>query len=489
MGIVARQGIKYSIVGYLGFLLGTLAVIYIFPNDIAFYGKLRFIMASAEMLLPIVVFGVSFSNVKFFNQARKENRHQNFLSISLGFVVFNFVVFSLLYFLINLLFPSLENSELWRMKMLIFPLILIMALSSVLNKYISNYKRIAIPNIFQNLFPKLANLGAFCLFFYLGFSEKFAYSFFLGMFVLALFGYVLYANKLEQITPNFSLDYIKKNQRWKEILNYSFYGFLGNIGYFIAFRIDNFMIGELINFEENGVYSIIMATLSFIMIPQMGINSISAPIINQSIENKDFKGLNIFYKKTSLNLFSLGLVLFCCILVGFPFLTDFIKNGDKLLAAQSLIWILGSSMLFDLATGFNGDIISLSKYYRFNIVMMLFLATLTVTLNLLFIYFTDLGIFGVALATAISLISFNILKIIFNYKKFGVSPFSNKMLYIFGICIAATGIALLLPDFNSNFLNLIYKPSVVLLLIIIVNHFAKIFPLEEYIKNLIKKNK
>ena len=64
MSVVARQGFKYSLIGYFGFLLGTISSVFIFPFDMEFYGKLRYVLPTAEMLLPIVVFGLSFSNVK-----------------------------------------------------------------------------------------------------------------------------------------------------------------------------------------------------------------------------------------------------------------------------------------------------------------------------------------------------------------------------------------------------------------------------------------
>ncbi len=53
MSVVARQGFKYSIIGYIGFLLGTVSAIFIFPNDFEFYGKLRYSMQTAEMLVPL----------------------------------------------------------------------------------------------------------------------------------------------------------------------------------------------------------------------------------------------------------------------------------------------------------------------------------------------------------------------------------------------------------------------------------------------------
>lgn len=481
MSVVARQGFKYSVIGYLGFLLGTFSAIFVFPHDMEFYGKLRYVLPTAEMLLPVVVFGLSFSNVKFFNQTHQDGKHQNFLSLSLLGILLNFIIFLIGYFAVNLLFPKLQETEMWQMKRLILPLILVLAFSAVFNKYLSNFKRIVVPNIFENLIPKIANLGAFCLFFFIGFPEKAAYLFFIGMFILGLFGYIYYTNRLEKLKPDFSTEYIKKDNLWKEVLNYSFYGFLGNIGNFIAVRIDSVMIGEFLGFEPNGVYNTLYSIISLITVPAMGLYSISAPIINKHLAENDYEELDRLHKKSSLILFFLGLVLLSCVLVGFPYLTHFIKNGELLRQSEPVIWVLGFAMLFDLATGFNGHIISLSKYYRFNIVVMLFLAVTTVLLNIYFLKNTNLELFGVAIATSISLTLFNIAKITFNYIKFGVFPLTIEMIYALIIGTLGITVAIILPDFKSSFVNLIYKPSIILILFFIGNYFLKIFPLEDYV--------
>lgn len=198
MSVIARQGFKYSIIGYLGFLLGTVSAIFIFPFDMEFYGKLRFILPTAEMFLPIVVFGISFTNVKFFYQTHRDGKHQNMLSLSLVGILINFIIFLGGFYVAAYFFPELKHTKIWEMRRLIFPLILVLALSAVFNKYISNYKRIVVPNIFENFFPKVANLGAFCLFFFLHCPEKTAYIFFFAVFVLALGGYFLYNDNLEK---------------------------------------------------------------------------------------------------------------------------------------------------------------------------------------------------------------------------------------------------------------------------------------------------
>lgn len=486
MSLVARQGFKYSIIGYIGFLLGTVSALFIFPNDFEFYGKLRYSMQTAEMLVPFVVFGISYANVKFFHSLQKDGKTQNMLSLSLVSILINFLIFTIVFFALPYFYPKFAHSEAWKIKEIILPLILVLSLCAIFNKYISNFKRIVVSNIFDNLFPKIANLGAFCLFFYFSFSQKIALAFFFGIFALMLFGYIYYTNKLQKINFDLSTDYFKKDDFWKEFLNYSFFGFLGTFGNYLA--INSFMIGEFMGMEENGIYSVLYALISLISIPQLGLFNISAPIISQHLADGDMEGLDRFHKKTSLTLYFLGAVLFSCIMVGFPYLTQFMpKNGVMLRLYEPVIWIWGSAVLVDLATGFNGNIISLSKYYRFNILVMLLLAGLTIGLNFYFIKNTELKLVGIALSTAISLTTYNVVKIVFNYIVFKVSPLTIEMIFVSIICTLAITVAIVLPNFSNNFINLVYKPSVVLILIFIGNYFTKVFPLEDYLnKKFIK---
>lgn len=480
MSVVARQGFKYSIIGYIGFLLGTVSAIFIFPNDFEFYGKLRYILPTAEMLVPFVVLGISYSNVKFFHTVEKDGKKQNMLSLSLLTVFINFIIFTAIFFVLPFFYPKFRHSEAWKIKEMILPLILILSFCAIFNKYTSNYKRIVVSNIFDNLFPKIANLGAFCLFYYFALSQNIAFAFFFGVFTLMLFGYIFYTNKLEKIHFDFNTEYFKKNNFWKDFFNYSFFGFLGTFGNYLA--INSFMIGEFMGMEEVGIYSVLYALISLISIPQLGLFNISAPIINKTLADGDMEELDRFHKKTSLSLYFLGAVLFSCIMVGFPYLTQFMpKNGTMLREYEPVVWIWGSAVLIDLATGFNGNIISLSKYYRFNILVMLLLAGLTIGLNYYFIKNTDLKLIGIALSTAISLIIYNVVKVIFNYITFRISPLSIEMIFVSIICTLAITVAIVLPNFSSNFINLIYKPAVVLILIYIGNYFTRIFPIEDYL--------
>jgi len=485
MSTIARQSFKYSMVGYFGFILGSISAFFIFPYDLEYYGKLRYVLSTAEVIFPFVVFGLPYANVKFFLKVKKDNKEQNILSLSLLIVSLIFIVFFLGLFLVNYILPDLRKwdifQEFWRYRLIIIPLVFILAISQVYNKYLSNYKKIVIPNIFDNVFPKLANFIAFVVFIFIGFSENISWILFLLIFSLSLLGYHYYTNRVKRIKFNFSIKYIKKNSFYREYFTYGFHSFLGNIGTYLSLRIATVMIPSYLGYVENGIYGIIIAITSLIMVPQLGINTISTPVISEYLEGKEMKKLQNLYQNTSLSLMFIGLVFFVCLVVGYPYLTQLMKNGGELLTHKPVLWLVSIGLLFDLATGFNGQIISMSKYYRYNTFATLLFSAINIFLLFYFLKYTETGLIGVALATSISQIIYDVIKIIFNYHKFGLHPFSLKMVLVTIACFFIIFIVGIVPDTSSSLFNLVYKPAIAIILIVIFNNYIKIIPIKDYI--------
>jgi O-antigen/teichoic acid export membrane protein len=173
--------------------------------------------------------------------------------------------------------------------------------------------------------------------------------------------------------------------------------------------------------------------------------------------------------------------LLACIVLNYPYIVGFIKTGDALLQFQPVLWIMGLGILFDVITGFNGHIIALSKYFKFNIVVMLFLAILNISLNYLAINYWHLGLVGVALATATSLILYNLIKLSFNYCKFKIHPFSVKIALSFMICGFALAVAKYCPDCPYAVCNILYKSLLLTFLVFLGNQYFSIFPLQNFI--------
>jgi O-antigen/teichoic acid export membrane protein len=137
---------------------------------------------------------------------------------------------------------------------------------------------------------------------------------------------------------------------------------------------------------------------------------------------------------------------------------------DNIKDSIPIIIILSLSVLINMATGFNSEIITYSKYYRFNLIAICILILLNVSLNLYFIYSLNLGIAGVAYASFISMTLFNISKLKFIYKKFKLLPFDKAFGFMALIFIVSTLVIYFLPDTDNHLIDLIYKTALSLII-------------------------
>ncbi|WP_428223385.1 lipopolysaccharide biosynthesis protein [Flavobacterium sp.] len=479
MSVVARQSIKYSIVGYFSTLVGIVSTVFLYPHDLDFSGKLQFVFQTAMLILPVVALGIMHANVRFYPQMAEENNQQNLFKFSVGFVFVNFLFGVLLLFGASLLFPSLKQMDFWVYSSYILTVALLLALIQLTSKYISIKKRIVIPNIFENLFPKLGMITAFVLFFWKQINEAKAIWVYVAFFVLACIGMFFYLNRLEKVEMRYSATFLKQNNFRKELIEYSIFTFLGSMGSVVALNIDTYMIGEMLTFKEVSIYNTSLNLVRMITVPALGVYTISAPIIAKYIAEDKMADLKALHHKTSLYLFVIGAVLFGLVATGIEDLFLLMTNGDKLMKGIPVLYIMGFALLFDLATGFNGYIITNSKYYKFNNTTTIALAFLTIATNLIFLFWFKMGIVGVSIATATSLTTYNLIKIYFNYKKFGVHPFGWKFLHILAVLLVVILLGTILPNTPYKLVNLCYKPFIGLLVFILSNHFFKIIPVKE----------
>ena len=69
MGIVINQSIKNTIITYLGFAIGAVNVLFLFTNFLSddYFGLITFILSTANILMPLMAFGVHNTIVKFYS--------------------------------------------------------------------------------------------------------------------------------------------------------------------------------------------------------------------------------------------------------------------------------------------------------------------------------------------------------------------------------------------------------------------------------------
>lgn len=471
MGVILRQGLKHSFITLIATVIGMFNVLFIYTEVLSKteLGFFKYLLSLAQLIFPFVLLGFSSVSIRYFSIIDNKAKGKGgllFLALFVPFVAFCMLLISSIFFKDNIynFYATHEDKVLleeylWYVPLLIFS----MTFSVILTGYISNFRRIVIPEILNNLWIKIT-IPIFAVAYYLKYID---YNNFIHFLVIAyllstlgLFFYV-FSFKEANFRPNFKL---YRTPIIKDISKYAAYSLLGGLGTVLATRIDSYMVGTLLNMESLGIYSIALFIATVIGIPAKSIFNISSPIVAEYWESNNLKELKELYHKTSLNLLIIGVFLLTGIWSSIDLLFEIIPNGEEYLLGKYVVLILGLSKVIDMATGINTHIISYSSLYRFNFYLSLVLALLNIIFNLLLI--PKYGIIGVAIATFLSMMIFNLFKCLFVLFKFKMQPFSYEMIIIILLGIITYFVTIYIPKTNCAFINILINSCCVCLIYI-----------------------
>jgi len=451
--ISTKQAFLFTLINYFGVLIGVVSTVLIYPQDKEMLGIIRFVDACAQIMYPIIVLGSTHALINFYPQLT-EKLQQKLFSYSMislaklaGWVGVLLLILGFFY----------KESD-FKYIAFAFPLAIAMAYIELFRRQATNLQKISFPTFFEKIIPKIALPSVFLLALYTSTTIDqglvlYIISYALITVVIGGYIYKLYPYRLKRSYRDL-FDEIKK----KDYYAYSLFAFAGSFGSFFAFRVDSLMIPYFISYEANGTYNIGVTLASTLAIPATGVFALYAPVISDLIKNVQLKQLNQKYKEVARVMFFIGMLLFSCVVVGIEPLFKLLPTYDKLAPSIPIIYLLGINVVINMSTGFNSEIISYSKYYRFNLVSILALMILNVVMNLWFLTQTTYGIFGVGVASLFSLTLFNLAKVIYIYLKMKLWPFDRQFakMVLFFLFVLALGFYI--PVLNQNyFLTLVVK--------------------------------
>jgi O-antigen/teichoic acid export membrane protein len=462
MGIIQRQSFKSSIIGYIGVGIGIISTLYIYPHALEIIGLFRALFDISVLIGIVVMMGSGVSAIRFFPRYKDiATGHNGLLSwlliiSGLSFLIFLMVYPLLAHWLGKFVFQE-KNKVYSHLVIYIIPLTLLLALINLLSRYISNFRLITIPAIFDQLTIKIT-LPIIVLMYLQGWlTVEGVVIAILASFTFSALGLIYYLKYLGEwkLTKPVIL---KDKPTLKEYSRYSWYGLLAGIGSQVAFKIDSLMISGMIQFQATGIYSISFALSEVISKPMRSLSAISGPLLATHIENNNLDDVKNIYRKSSLNMTIIGTGLFLLIWTVLPYIFNMMPEPEVMRQGIYVVFFLGLAQVFDMMTGVNNEIISYSKYYRFTLYLTLLLAVMNILTNILFIRLY--GLPGAALATCLSMFIFNIVKLFFIKIKFGFYPFTSRILIAIGFGVSAWVISSLLPETEMNFVNLLYKGAI-----------------------------
>jgi O-antigen/teichoic acid export membrane protein len=435
MGIIQKQGVKSSFFIMMGFLIGAVNLLVLFPmffskNDQGLVRAMLDIGATLSVFCTLGTLPVIYKFYPFYNHYLGPKKNElPFITL-----IINLIGFSLLLiigwqqkdFIIRKLgkSPSLAQYFNYVYPYTFFLLIFywLEAFAWGLRKGVySNFLRETLIRILTTLLIIAFGLKYIDL---VGFLTLFSLLYVIPSLLLLI-------NLIQSKQFSFkSLQISSVTRRLKgKMFSFALFVFAGQFFNLLARTNDTFMIVGLRGLSDAGIFAIATYVSAILEIPQRSLNSISIPVLASSWKNKDFANIKHVYHKSVSNLLAIGLLLFGLIWLNTDNLIAFLnwvshKEAGGYDAIGKLIFILGLAKLIDLATGVNSQIIGTSNFWKFDFYTNLFYILLSLPLN--FYLIKNYNLEGLAYSNLIALTLYNSIRFLFLYKKFKLQPYTYK---------------------------------------------------------------
>lgn len=464
MGVIQRQTIKNNILAYLSVAIAAYAYIEVYPQNMALRGHADGLLKWALLLYPFITLGMSLVIVRFFPYLRGTPKNKAGQLLTRGLIVVSAAVSTLAainwlvgdWLAATLIARGYQLGKLADYRWTIIALVAALAYSAVVTAHLANFRRIAIPVIFNNLLLKIGLLGIFLLALR-GFYGIDGFTLALvGLYATAFVGLLFYAASVAGVRPRWGkLSFQEKGL--EDMYSLAAFGIFGSIGTVLLTQMDTIFINTYDGDVDTGVYSFAVFVTMVIAIPFKAVNKIASPIVAERWKSQDFTHLGFLYQQTSQVLFAVGGLIYAGALVCLPYVFELRESTSALAPSYIAVMILGAAQLVDQLTSINGTLVSYTDYYRWNIVFLVVVGVLNAILNYLFIVQLELGLMGAATATLVSLALFNTIKLLFIFWKMGLHPLSWSPV-ITAIVLAGLGsIAFYLPGPEHPILNILLR--------------------------------
>lgn len=422
MGIVLNQSLKNTIITYIGFGVGAINTLYLYPIFLGatYYAVTNYILSAANVIMPLFAIGMQNTLVKFYSQYNTEQERERFLSFTVLFPILLCIplAFIGLFFFDDLVFFVSKKNPIVKTFIWLIPFTgLCMAYFEIFYAW----ARVHMHSVFGN-FIKEVGLRLFSLFALIGVYFKwitvvdFVYVT-SGIYFLALVVTMFYAFKIKKPKFQFTIP-----DNVKEVLEYTFYIILSGSVANLLLDGDKLMLNQYMVIENIAYYSVATYIALVISVPSRAMHQIVYPITAKLMHENKHDELNDLYKKTSINLQVVGGFVMLCIFVNINQLYELVPKEYS--GGIAVVFMIGMSKYFDLILGNNNAIIFNSKYYRMVLFLGLFLVFITIVLNMIFIPLY--GILGSAFATLLSITLYSLAKLLFVVKRMYLYPFTKQ---------------------------------------------------------------
>ena len=493
MGVIKRQGIKNTIITYIGILIGAINIIFIQPKLLTpeELGLTRLLYDFAYMIGLAVPLGLPNIIVKFFPFFKDRNsKHNGFAGLIL--IVF-LIGFGLSAACLLLFKPEITSHYIDKASLFvnyfsfIIPFTFIVSAITITTAYCQALFKSTIPSFLNDICLRLGTIVITILYFNKWISLDMYVYLFIGLYaieLLVIIGYILFVDKIS-FKPNKT---ILKEHSVKKMMKFGLLLCLASFASIALRKVDVLFLGTN-SLELVAVYTTAIFIASFIEVPLGALERISHTKIADNFAKDNYIEIEKIYKDSVKYLLIIGGLLF----IGINTCTQYVYQighlPDIYLQCLNVVYIVSIAALINVSTGINSAIMFYSKHYVLGTFLLVGTLLITILLNLILI--PKYGIYGAAVASASGSLIYNFSKFSFIYYKFKFQPYTVKSLLVLSIIFLCNFIGYITPELSINpIVNVLVKGSVVTVLYIGAIYQFKISPeIFDMIKLKLIKNK
>ncbi len=482
MGIVFKQTSWNIVTITIAILIGGINTLYFYPEFLRekYYGLVVFLLATSNLLQPLMSFGAQHTIIKFFSSFKNINEKDEFLSS---------IIFLPLFFILPVCFLVVQFHDLIAeflsvknpiIKSYVWVIFLVSFATSYFEVFYA-WSRVQFKSIFGNILKEIyPRIAVFILLFLVSIDiltkENFVW-WLTGLYYIRLIIMIIYS--LFLYTPKFS---VKIPNNFKEILSYSIYILLAGSAASFLIDIDKYMIPQKQAISQTAYYAVAVFIATVVEIPGRAMFQIINPLVAKALNEENFVELKNLYKQSSENLLIVCGLFFLLINLNIDSFY-MLLNNQEYSDASLVVLIISSAKLIQMSFGCGPAILATSKFYKITLPFSIAMAVSVYFLN---DYLIDLyGINGAAISTFIVLLIFTVLKIIYIRYKVKLQPFNFNSIKVFT--------SILLIYFFNSYINLELSPLIEIIIrsiIILITYVLVInfFGVSKKMKDLLNTN-
>lgn len=426
MGVIKQQSINSTLLIYLGFAVGGINIVFLFPHVFSKeqFALTRLLPEIAMIMVPICTLSSVPTISRFFPyySSHLKNKDNDMLTWALMATLIGFTLFvaGTFFFKSMIVGAYIEKSRLFiEYFYLLYPNVFLFAVFAVFESYSGSRHLSVFPNFLKELVLRLLTTVLIAAYYFKWINlDTFLWLFSLlyGVLLVALMVYLYQHHFL-----HFTFKVSKVTRRLsRRMATYSF-SLLGAILFsLLAKNIAPLILASTGGLEKVAYFTIVTYVSTLILIPQRSMSAIGLPVLAQAWKERDMEKIDEVYTKSSLLQLIYGLFIFLIIWLN-------IDNFFKLLPpgysqGKYVVLYLCLARVIDMGTGLNSQVLATSRFWRYDLYSSIVLLALSFPLN--FFLIKTLGMIGSGYAELISIFVFNLIRYLFLLMKFDLQPFT-----------------------------------------------------------------